>query len=135
VFCDIVARRAPMSFVAESAEALAFLTIGPIREGHTLVIPKRHVVEFPDATSGELAAVFDLAADVARRQRQHLASQGETLFLASGVAGEQSVFHLHLHVVPRQENDEVHLSSWWQALIRKLPRERLDATARSLRGE
>jgi len=59
VFCEIVAGSSVASRVVENADALAFLTIGPIREGHALVVPKRHVVELPDATTSELAAVFD----------------------------------------------------------------------------
>jgi histidine triad (HIT) family protein len=86
VFCQIVARTSPASYVAESAGAVAFLTIGPIRAGHTLVVPKRHVVELPDAGASELAAILDLGSEVARRQRRALGSTGETLFLASGVA-------------------------------------------------
>src|SRR5262245_26601710 len=105
VFCDIVAGRAPVSLVAENSSSMAFLTLGPLRVGRSLVIPKRHAVEFPDAAPEELAAVFQLGAEVARRQRSLLGSRGETLFLASGSAGEQSVFHLHLHVVPRTDSD------------------------------
>src|SRR5690242_14309310 len=89
VFCEIVKRRSPASYVAENDGALAFLTIGPLREGHTLVIPKRHVVEFLDASPSDLAAVTDLASEVARQQRRALGSKGENLLLASGVAGEQ----------------------------------------------
>ena len=122
-FCEIVARRSPASLVAESAEALAFLTIGPLRAGHTLVIPKRHVVEYPDAGASELAAVMDLGAAVARQQRRALGSTGENLLLASGLAAEQSVFHLHLHVVPRRQGDGVDLNAWWQ---RKMQRPKPD---------
>ena len=91
----IVAGRAPVSLVAENSLSIAFLDTGPLREGHTLVIPKRHAVEFTDPTPEELAAVFQLGAEIAQRQRRFLCSRGETLFVASGKAGEQSVFHLH----------------------------------------
>ena len=134
IFCEIVAGRAPVSRVAENSLSIAFLTIGPLREGHSLVIPKRHAVEFTDATPEELAAVFQLGAEVARRQRQILGSHGETLFLASGNAGEQSVFHLHLHVVPRIEADALDLTSWWAARMKKPPREELDSIAAKLRS-
>jgi histidine triad (HIT) family protein len=120
------------SLVAENADALAFLTIEPIRDGHTLVVPRRHVIELPDATTSELAALFDLAAEVARRQRLALGSKGETLFLASGEAGGQSVFHLHLHVVPRHDDDGLDLTSWWQARVLKPARTSLDSIARRL---
>jgi histidine triad (HIT) family protein len=133
VFCEIVVGRAPASFVAENASALAFLTIGPIRDGHALVVPKRHLVEYPDASASELAAIFDLGSVVVRRQRRALASTGETLFLASGLAGEQSVFHLHLHVVPRHEGDGLDLTSWWQLRMQTPERAALDSVALRLR--
>lgn len=134
VFCEIVAGTSPASRVAENALALAFLTIGPIRPGHTLVVPKRHAVEFPDAYSSELVAILELGADIARRQRRALGSTGETLFLASGGAGEQSVFHLHLHVVPRHEGDGLALTEWWQQRIEKPARDALDTIAERLRA-
>ena len=135
VFCEIVARRSPVSLVAESAEALAFLTIGPLGDGHALVIPKRHVVEYPDANASELAAVFDLGAAVARQQRRVLGSTGENLLLASGLAAEQSVFHLQLHVVPRREGDGVDLNAWWQQKMQrpKPDRAALERIAEQLR--
>jgi histidine triad (HIT) family protein len=133
IFCEVVARRAPASLVAENSLSVTFLTVGPIRAGHTLVVPKRHAVELTDATLEELAAVFQLGAEIARRQRRLLGSDGETLFLASGIAGEQSVFHLHLHVVPRAEGDEIDLSCWWETRVRKTSRSELDSVAAKLR--
>jgi histidine triad (HIT) family protein len=123
-----------VSLVAENTLSLAFLTTGPLRDGHTLVIPKRHAVEFTDPTPEELASVFQLGAEVAQRLRRILGSQGETLFLASGNAGEQSVFHLHLHVVPRMETDALDLTSWWAARMKTPPRTDLDSIAAKLRG-
>ena len=134
IFCEIVARRAPACVVAENALSVALMDTGPIREGHVLVIPKRHAVEYLDATPEELASVFQLGAEIARRQRRFLGSQGETLFLASGDAGEQSVFHLHLHVVPRMAGDGLDLSSWWGAHFRIASRAELDAVGAKLRG-
>jgi histidine triad (HIT) family protein len=133
VFCEIIGGSSPASRIVENAEALAFLTIGPIREGHALIVPKRHVVEFPDATASEFAAIFGLGAEVARRQRRALGSKGETLFLASGAAGEQSVSHLHLHVVPRHEADGLDLTSWWQKRMQQPDRAALDSIADRLR--
>jgi diadenosine tetraphosphate (Ap4A) HIT family hydrolase len=134
IFCEIVARQAPAAIVGENAEALAFLTIGPLTDGHALIIPKRHAVELPDARPEELAAVMELGAEVARRQRSALGSKGENLVLASGRVAEQSIFHLHLHVVPRRENDGVELASWWEARMQRPKPERsvLERIAREL---
>lgn len=134
IFCEIVAGRAPASVVGENSAALAFLTIEPLRDGHALVIPRRHVVEYPSARSEELAAIFDLGAEVARRQRRHLGSEGESLFLSSGPAGEQGVGHLHLHVVPRVADDGIDLTRWWQSTLRRASAAALATTARRLSG-
>jgi histidine triad (HIT) family protein len=134
VFCEIIAGTSPSSRIAENAQALAILTTGPIRDGHALVFPKRHVVEYPEATVADLSAVFALGAEVADRQRRALRSTGETLFLASGVSGGQSVFHLHLHVVPRHNADGLDLASWWEPRLQKSTRILLDATAAKLSG-
>jgi histidine triad (HIT) family protein len=79
--------------------------------------------------------MFQLGAEIARRQRLFLGSEGETLFLASGEAGEQSVFHLHLHVVPRSSTDGLNLTAWWEARLNKTSRADLDAIAARLRGD
>jgi len=79
--------------------------------------------------------MIQLVAEVAQRQRRLLNSEGETLFVASGEAGEQSVFHLHLHIVPRLKGDGLDLTSWWEARITQVARADLDATAAKLRGE
>jgi histidine triad (HIT) family protein len=136
VFCEIVAGREAASIVGENAAALAFLTIGPLTDGHALVIPKRHAVELPDTTADELAAVFELTAEVARRQRGALGSTGENVLVASGEDAEQSVFHLHLHVVPRRAGDSLEMAAWWESKMQrpKPSRATLDRIAQSLRG-
>jgi histidine triad (HIT) family protein len=79
---------------------------------------------------------MSLGAEIARLQRRSLGSTGENLLLASGRSGEQSVFHLHLHVVPRREGDGVDMNAWWQGKMqRPVPnREALDRTAGKLRS-
>jgi histidine triad (HIT) family protein len=134
VFCEIVAGRAPAHRLAEGREAVAFLTLGPLRKGHAIVVPKRHAVELPEATPSELAEIFQLGAEIARRQRDRLGSEGETLFLASGEAGEQSVRHLHLHVVPRAKGDGIDLTRWWGGRARSASAEELADVARRLGG-
>ncbi len=133
VFCSIVARRAPAHIVGESGSALAFLTIGPLREGHALVVPKRHVVELTDASSTEASELLALGTRIAELQRRRLGSQGETLFLMSGRAGEQGVLHLHLHVVPRSDGDGLDLNRWWNERVATASPLALEAVARRLR--
>ena len=103
--------------------------------GHTLVIPRAHAVTLEDVTPTDWEAVTRLAQQVAQLQRDRLGAAGVTLFLASGKAGEQSVFHLHLHVVPRMDEDGLDLTGWWAPRHRPTSPDALERIARTLREE
>ena len=106
IFCRIVENRSMVPhWLAESDKALAFLDINPIRTGHTLVIPKAHAVDLRTITDGDWAAVAGLSARVVNLLRRKLGTTGENLFVASGPGSEQSVFHLHVHIIPRSPDD------------------------------
>ncbi|MFJ6061629.1 HIT family protein [Streptomyces tendae] len=99
-FCEIVAGRAPATVVADWPDAFAIVPLRPVVEGHTLVIPKVHVPDF----------VFDPVVTAATTNRAaQLAGEypagSMNLITSRGPAATQSVFHLHLHLVPRTEND------------------------------
>jgi histidine triad (HIT) family protein len=134
IFCAIVRKEAPAAWLAERDQAVAFLTRGPLRAGHALVIPRGHAATLDEVSASDWAAVGSLALDVARMQRDRLGAQGTTLFLASGEAGEQSVFHLHLHVVPRDLDDGVDLNSWWATRVQTVSEAELASVAARLRG-
>lgn len=114
IFCQIVADRSMVPYwLAESDRALAFLDIRPIRTGHALVIPKSHAVDMTTITDTDWAAVASLSARVLNLLRRRLGTTGENLFVASGPGSEQSVFHLHVHIIPRTPNDDLHWADWW----------------------
>lgn len=95
-FCQIVAGLIPATIVREWDDALAFVPLGPVVEGHTLVIPKQHVrdaAENPDVSAVTMRAASELAVPPFN------------VITSAGIEATQSVFHLHLHVVPRQVND------------------------------
>jgi len=91
----------------EDADALAFLPLAPATEGHTLVIPKRHSRNLFDVPVPDLERVIAMVKAVAERQRARLGCAGVSLFQANEPAGFQTVFHLHVHVVPRYPGDRV----------------------------
>ena len=135
IFCRIVADRSLAPYwLAESDRALAFLDIHPIRTGHALVIPKAHVLDLASVTRDDWAAVAELTARLQKTLRRTLGTTGENLFVASGPGSEQSVFHLHVHVVPRQVGDDLHWSAWWATKVVTPPAEELVALARRIRG-
>lgn len=99
-FCEIVAGRAPATVVQEWDDAVAIVPLGPVVEGHTLVIPKTHVpdwVEDPTVTGATATRAAELA--------QELDLAIGNLITSAGEEATQSVFHLHLHLIPRAEND------------------------------
>jgi histidine triad (HIT) family protein len=107
VFCDIVRHKAPAHIVYETAETLAFFPVDPATTGHTLVIPRWHVTDFLDADAETIGLVAATAARVARVIRDIVRPQGTNLITSAGPAASQTVFHLHLHIVPRWAGDPI----------------------------
>jgi histidine triad (HIT) family protein len=99
-FCDIVAGRAPANVMQSWADAVAIVPLRPVTPGHVLIIPRRHVSDAladPETT----AIAFKRASQYARR-----AGDDEfNLITSAGRAATQTVFHLHVHVVPRRPGD------------------------------
>jgi histidine triad (HIT) family protein len=134
LFCRMVSDRSLVPYwIAESEAALAFLDIRPIRRGHALVIPKAHATDLSDVSPADLAAVGELVSAVSARLRQRLGTTGENLLVASGPGSEQSVFHLHVHVIPRLPDDDLRWNDWWQTKVRHPNAGELETLARSIR--
>jgi histidine triad (HIT) family protein len=93
---------------------MAFLDLNPIAPGHTLVIPKAHADDLWSADAETAVAVMRSAHRVARRLRTALEPDGLNLLHATGAAAFQSVFHLHIHVVPRWAMDSLVEPPWLQ---------------------
>ena len=105
VFCRIARGELPASKVFEDADTLAIMDIQSVNPGHMLVLVKPHranVYALDDALAG---AVFRTAARMARAAKKAFGCEGVTLFQANEKAGAQTVFHLHIHVLPRWEGD------------------------------
>lgn len=106
IFCAIAAGTAPSFMVYEDETAVAFLDLAPVRRGHTLVIPRRHVPDVMSLDGGQ--AVIDVgwaAHQVSRRLIDVFKADGITVLQSNGAAAGQVVFHLHLHLVPRFVGD------------------------------
>jgi len=107
VFCEIVEGRSPATLVFEDQSCLGFLPLpeGRLAEGHVLVIPRRHVADLFEASEGDLEAVIGAVRRVSDGLREALGASGVNVLNASGPNSDQSVFHLHFHVVPRWADD------------------------------
>jgi diadenosine tetraphosphate (Ap4A) HIT family hydrolase len=130
VFCDIVAGREPASVVYSDENVIAFLDLRPLNTGHLLVIPRAHAPYLADldpALGGHMFAVAQRMAAALRRSG--LPCEGVNLFLADGEAAFQEVFHVHLHVIPRNTGDGFRLRAKW----RRPSRAELDSVADQVR--
>ena len=107
VFCEIVAGTAPAIRVFEDDDFLGILDIRPFTRGHTLVIPKRHYVDLTDTPPEILAGMAAVGQRVAQAARASgLGATGTNFAINDGRSAFQTVFHIHLHVVPRRDGDK-----------------------------
>lgn len=108
VFCAIVADEAPAVRIYDDDDYLAILDIRPFTRGHTLVLPKHHTVDLTDTPPETLAGMTALGQRIALAARDSgLHADGNNLAINDGRAAFQSVFHIHLHVVPRRNGDKL----------------------------
>lgn len=105
IFCGIVAGALPAARLYEDERTLAFMDINPAARGHLLVIPKAHARDLLDIDPEDLAACTATAQAMARRVGDRLGADGVNLLQCTGRAAWQTVFHFHLHVIPRFDDD------------------------------
>jgi histidine triad (HIT) family protein len=110
-FCQIVRGERPARVVADAPDALAFFPLRPACRGHTIVIPKTHVRDLWAAGGLMTAGLMQAVIDVGHAINAALRPDGLNLISSAGEAASQTVFHLHLHVVPRWAGD--HLGNFW----------------------
>ena len=110
IFCEIIAGNIPSRKIYEDEDTLAFLDISGEVEGHTLVIPKEHYENILDIPSEKLNKVMDSVKKISNHYVDNCGYTGVNILNASGVDAQQSVFHLHFHILPRYEDDGV--NSW-----------------------
>jgi histidine triad (HIT) family protein len=105
IFCKIVAGEIPATIVREDERTVAFMDIFPGTRGHCLVIPRAHTRDLTEIAPEDLAACAVAAQDLGRRALDRLGAEGVNLFNSCGEAAGQTVFHFHVHVLPRYAND------------------------------
>lgn len=103
--CSFCRAESERSIIASSALSLAFFDGFPVSPGHTLIIPKRHVASFFDLTQDERKDLFDMADEVKRILDERFHPDGYNIGVNIGEAAGQSIFHVHLHLIPRYSGD------------------------------
>lgn len=129
LFCRIVLGEIPSTRIYEDATTFAFMDINPGTRGHALVIPKTHAVDIHDVPPDVVGDMARTAQRVARAAKEHLGCGGVNLVQSSGAVAFQSVFHIHIHVIPRYEGDGVRLP--WTP--KPSDKDEIAATAETLR--
>lgn len=109
VFCKIVEGSLPSHKIDEDEHVLAFLDINPATAGHTLVVLKRHASDLWELSEEEALQVTSMVHRTASKLRDRLESRGLNVMQSNGVAAWQTVFHYHVHLVPRYPGDSLRL--------------------------
>jgi len=129
VFCKMVAGQIPVTKIYEDEVVLAFLDIGPISDGHILVIPKQHFGRLHDCPAELLGQVASNLGRIAKAVAAAMGSDGYNLLCNNGSAAGQLIEHLHFHIIPRNTGDG--LFSRWPAY--KYPERKIDQIAAAIR--
>ena len=109
LFCKIVAGEVPATVVGEDERTVSFMDINPATRGHALVVPRAHSVDLLEVGQEDLAAVAAAARRLAARAKDALGADGVNLLNSCGSAAWQTVFHFHIHVIPRYRDDPLKL--------------------------
>ena len=109
LFCGIVSGDVPAEIVDSDERTVAFMDISPATRGHALVVPREHADDLLDVTDEDLQATFLAARRLAEKMRGVLRPDGFNVLNSCGSAAWQTVFHFHVHVIPRYEDDPLRL--------------------------
>ena len=109
IFCRIVAGELPAEFVAEDERTVSFMDINPATRGHALVVPRAHARDLLAIGSDDLTACILAAQRLAGTMCERLGADGINLLNSLGPAAWQTVFHFHIHVIPRYRDDPLRL--------------------------
>ncbi len=127
IFCDIVNGKEKSYKIYENKKTLAFLDIFPISKGHILVIPKTHYENIYDIDEETLQEVFKTVKKITHILKEKMEINGVNLINSNTKIANQSVFHYHVHVIPRRERDNLNfIGEWWVKKIIKFNGVELD---------
>ncbi|MFC5713560.1 HIT family protein [Thalassorhabdus alkalitolerans] len=112
IFCKIIGGEIPSATVYEDEHVVAFMDIGQVTKGHTLLIPKDHQENIFELEEETAAHLFSTAPKIARALRKEFQPKGMNLVNNNGKAASQSVFHYHLHFIPRYDENDGFQPTW-----------------------
>ncbi|MBO8464060.1 MAG: HIT family protein [Firmicutes bacterium] len=110
IFCKIANGMIPSATIYENSDFKVILDVSPASKGHTLILPKEHFDNIFDMDADTAGKLFSLAAAVARALKQATNCDGMNIVQNNGEVAGQTVFHFHMHVIPRYEGDRVNVT-------------------------
>ena len=105
IFCKIIKGEAPSWKIMENDFVYAFLDINPVSRYHTLVIPKKHYTNIFDVSDNDIREVISMVSTLSKMYKAKLGIENLQVVNSNGIEGQQDVFHLHYHIVPRAKGD------------------------------
>jgi histidine triad (HIT) family protein len=109
IFCKIISGELPGQVVDSDDRTISFMDISPATRGHALVVPRNHARDLLEIDQADLEATIVAAQRLARRAKERLSADGVNLLNSCGQTAWQTVFHFHIHVIPRYEDDPLRL--------------------------
>ncbi|AGO60263.1 HIT family protein [Ferroplasma acidarmanus] len=135
IFCDIVNDKVKSHKIYETNKTLAFLDIHPISNGHILVIPKEHYKDIYEMDSNILIETIKTVKAITGILKDKLNINAVNIMNSNGEIANQTVFHYHIHVIPRRENDNLNfIDEWWLNKIIKVNDENLNGIMNKLKS-
>ena len=129
IFCKLVAGQIPSTRVYEDAHTLAFMDLGHVNPGHVLVAVKKHAANVFELEEAQAEAVARTCLRVSKALKKAFGAEGLSVYQANGKPAGQTVFHYHVHVLPRHAGDGMDLV--WP--VKNPPREKLEEYAAKIR--
>ncbi len=132
IFCRILRGEEEGTFIYRNSKVSALLDIHPLFEGHTLVIPNTHYSDISDVSPESLTEVMRVAQMISNLMIKNLNAEGINIMHSTGRPAGQTIFHFHVHVLPRHTGDDMEFQRWWFSRSHRASREELDALASKL---
>lgn len=135
VFCKIVNRELEASIIYENHNMLGFMDINPITPGHVLIIPKHHynsIMEIPDDLGKDVMVAIK---EISKLMIDNLGADGINIINSTGRSAGQTIFHFHVHVIPRFSGKSIGFQEWWFSRAGHWERQELDKMANKILGK
>jgi histidine triad (HIT) family protein len=110
IFCRIIGKEIPSSTIYEDENFQVIMDISPASKGHAILIPKKHITNLFEMDENTASKALVVAARVANAMKEELKCEGLNILQNNGEVAGQTVFHFHIHLIPRYSNDSVHIT-------------------------